>query len=77
MLGTTTGDILKELRTAKKKTVLEASQEIGITPSALSNYENNIRVPRDSIKIAISDYYKRPIQKIFYPKCTQNVSGKE
>lgn len=76
-MGTTTGDILKELRIAKKKTVLEASRDIGITPSALSNYENNIRVPRDSIKIAIADYYKKPIQKIFYPKCTQNVSGRD
>lgn len=76
-MGTTTGDILKELRQARKKTVYEASREIGITPSALSNYENNIRVPRDSIKIAISDYYKKPIQKIFYPKCTQCVSGKD
>ena len=76
-MGTTIGDILKELRQQKKKTVYEASREIGITPSALSNYENNIRVPRDSIKIAISDYYKRPIQKIFYPKCSQSVSDKE
>ena len=71
---TTKCDILKELRQQKKKTVYEASREIGITPSALSNYENNIRVPRDSIKIAISDYYKRPIQKIFYPKNSQSVS---
>ena len=76
-MGTTTGDILKELRQAKKKTVLEASRDIGITPGALSNYENNIRVPRDSIKIAIADYYKKPIQKIFYPKCTQNVSERD
>ena len=76
-MGATIGDILKELRLAKKKTVSEAARDIGITPGALSNYENNIRVPRDSIKIAISDYYKRPIQKIFYPKCTQSVSERE
>jgi len=68
-LGDTIGDILVSLRHAKGKTVAEAAKGIGITPSALSNYENNIRVPRDSIKIAISDYYKKPIQKIFF---TQN-----
>jgi len=67
-LGDTIGDILKELRHAKKKTVAEAAKEIGITPSALSNYENNSRVPRDTIKIAISDYYKKPIQKIFFAR---------
>jgi len=65
-LGVTIGDTLKELRRAKKKTIAEAAADIGVTPSALSNYENNIRVPRDNIKIAISDYYKKPIQKIFF-----------
>lgn len=66
MLGATIGDTLKELRQAKGKTLVEASKEIGITPAALSNYESNIRVPRDNIKVAIADYYKKPIQKIFY-----------
>ena len=65
-MGATIGDTLKELRKAKRKTVVEAANGIGITPSALSNYENNIRVPRDDIKIAISAYYKKPIQKIFF-----------
>ena len=72
-MGVTIGDTLKELRPAKKKTVAEAARDIGVTPSALSNYENNIRVPRDSIKIAISDYYKRPIQKIFFAQKTHKV----
>lgn len=68
MLGTTIGDTLKELRQAKGKTVEDVAREIGITPSALSNYENNLRVPRDNIKIAISDYYRKPIQKIFFTR---------
>lgn len=67
-MGATIGDNLKELRKAKGKTVAAVAQDIGITPSALSNYENNIRVPRDSIKVAISEYYKKPIQKIFFAK---------
>lgn len=74
ILGSTIGDTLKELRVAKGKSIVEAAREIGITPGALANYESNIRVPRDNIKIAISDYYKKPIQKIFYPKRTQSVS---
>ena len=67
-MNATIGDNLKELRKAKGKTVAAVAQDIGITPSALSNYENNIRVPRDSIKVAISEYYKKPIQKIFFAK---------
>lgn len=65
-MGVSIGNTLKELRANKGKTLVEAAREIGITPSALSNYENDIRVPRDNIKIAISDYYKKPIQKIFF-----------
>ena len=67
-MGATIGDTLKELRAAKGKTLAEVARDLDITPSALSNYENNIRVPRDTIKIAISDYYKKPIQKIFFAK---------
>ena len=77
MLCMTVGDTLRELRQAKGKTLSEAARDIGVSPSALANYESNIRVPRDNIKIAISDYYKKPIQKIFYPKRTQNVSNEE
>lgn len=67
-MNLTVGDNLKELRKAKGKTVAAVAHDLGITPSALSNYENNIRVPRDNIKIAIADYYKKPIQKIFFAK---------
>ena len=72
-MGSTIGDTLRELRQAKGKSLAEAAKEIGITPSALGNYESNIRVPRDSIKIAISDYYKKPIQKIFFAQKTHEM----
>lgn len=67
-MGATIGDTLRELRKAKGKTIAQVAGEIGITPSALGNYESNIRVPRDTIKVAISEYYKKPIQKIFFAK---------
>ena len=72
-MGATIGDTLKELRIAKNKSLAEAAKDIGITTSALSNYENNIRTPRDNIKIAISDYYKKPIQKIFFVRDAHDV----
>ena len=66
ILGATTGEILRELRHAKGKSISAVAKDLGISTSALSSYENNNRVPRDTIKIAISAYYKKPIQKIFF-----------
>lgn len=62
------GEKLISLRTAKGKTCTEAASELGITVSALSNYENGIRVPRDSVKIKIADYYDVSITSIFFDK---------
>lgn len=67
-MGATIGDNLRELRKAKGKTIAAVASDIGISPAALSSYENNNRVPRDNIKVALSDYYKKPIQKIFFAK---------
>lgn len=60
------GSILVSLRQEKGKSTVEAARDLGITTSALSNYENGIRIPRDNIKIRIADYYNRPIASIFY-----------
>ena len=49
-----------------KKTQDEVSREIGITSQALSNYEQGIRIPRDSIKKRIASYYGQSVQKIFF-----------
>ena len=72
-MGATIGDTLKELRLAKGKTIAEAAKDLDISVSALSSYENNNRVPRDNIKLAISDYYKKPIQKIFFARNVHKV----
>lgn len=66
----TIGQKLKMLRTEKKKTLNEVAEAINISPSALSMYECDQRVPRDNIKIALADYYKKPIGKIFFAKST-------
>ena len=48
----------------------EVANAIGISKSALSMYENGERIPRDAIKIRIADFYKTPIQDIFFPSKT-------
>lgn len=58
------GKRLKELRGSR--TLQEVADALEISVSTLSMYENGERIPRDNIKIRISDYYKKPIHKIFY-----------
>ena len=60
------GTRLKELRKAKGKTIAEVAKAVGISESALSMYECDQRVPRDNIKVALSNYYNKPIGKIFF-----------
>lgn len=60
----TIGKRLAELR--GNKTQEEVASALGISVSALSMYERGERIPRDSIKIRISSYYKKPIHKIFF-----------
>lgn len=62
------GAFLSELRKKKGKTLAEAAKDLGISPSALSMYEMGERIPRDNIKIRISDYYKKSVLTIFFSK---------
>lgn len=44
----------------------EVADSIGISVSALSMYETNNRVPRDSVKIRLADYYNVTVQELFF-----------
>lgn len=46
----------------------KVAKELGISVSAISMYENGERIPRDDIKIRISNYYKKSVQEIFFDK---------
>lgn len=58
------GKILVELRGTR--TQEEVAKGLGIATSTLGMYETERRVPRDSIKMRISDYYQKPVQYIFF-----------
>ena len=58
------GKRLTELR--GERSLRTVAKAIGVTESALSNYESGIRVPREDIKAAIANYYNRPVQSIFF-----------
>lgn len=58
------GKRLIELRGEKSQA--EVAKAIGIATSTLGMYETEQRIPRDSIKIALANYYGTTVQKIFF-----------
>jgi transcriptional regulator with XRE-family HTH domain len=60
----TAGERLRRLRGDKSQE--EVAAAVGISKSALSQYERGERVPRDHIKVRLADYYDRSVQFIFY-----------
>lgn len=58
------GKILISLR--GNKTQEKVAKDLGIATSTLGMYETEKRIPRDSIKLRIAEYYGKPIQYIFF-----------
>lgn len=48
------------------RTQEEVAKQLDISISALSMYERGERIPRDNIKIRISNYYNKPISELFF-----------
>lgn len=60
-------DYAKKLRELRgEKTIKKVSDDLGILPSTLSNYESGYRVPRDETKRLLADYYGKTVQEIFF-----------
>lgn len=49
------------------------ASDIGVSVSAVSMYENGERIPRDAIKIKISEYYGKSVQEIFFEEKSHDV----
>lgn len=60
------GKRLLDLREKKCLERKEVADAIGVTVSAISNYELGIRVPRDEAKYALAKYYGVDLGEIFY-----------
>ena len=56
----------KMVRLRGDKSREEVAKDIGISVSALQMYENGQRIPRDEIKMKISDYYHVTVQELFF-----------
>lgn len=55
---------LVNLRNGKSRE--EIAEAIGISVSTLQMYENAQRIPRDSIKIKLANFYGVTVQSIFF-----------
>lgn len=62
----TIGEKLTELRTELGLSTTYVADEVGVTKQAIFNYENNIRVPRDEIKIKLANLYNTTVENIFF-----------
>lgn len=58
------GVTLRKLR--GNRTIKQVAQELGVTESAVANWENGIRIPRDELKKRISKYYGVRAGEIFF-----------
>ncbi len=62
--ATTIGKRLIELRGDQERS--KVAKAVGITYSALSNYESGLRTPRDEVKVSLARYYGKTIEEIFF-----------
>lgn len=54
------------LRTEKGLTQQQLADFLGISVSAVTNYELGIRIPRDEIKIRYAKFFNRSVSDIFF-----------
>ena len=65
--GTQIGSKLRRLRMESGKSAEEVAKSLGVSTSAVGMYENGYRIPRDEIKIRIAEFYRVPVESIFFP----------
>lgn len=58
------GVTLRKLRGIR--TIKTVAQALGVTESAVANWENGIRIPRDETKKRIAEYYGVKAGEIFF-----------
>lgn len=54
------------------RTQEEVAEAVGISRTALSNYEQGLRIPRDEIKIKLAKYFEKSVSEIFFDEKVHN-----
>jgi len=58
------GERLRDARGETPRAVV--AEAVGVSLSAMSMYECGARVPRDEIKIKLSEFYGKSVQELFF-----------
>ena len=58
------GEKLVKLRGSRTQS--EVADALGISKSALAMYETGERIPRDTVKCRIANYYRKSVAYIFF-----------
>ena len=58
------GEKLRELRGSR--TQAEVAEAIGVSTSAYASYEQGVRVPKDTVKVKLAQYYRKSVAYIFF-----------
>lgn len=62
----TIGKRIKELRESKKISQEKLGELVGVSPSTIGMYEIGKRIPRDELKIKISNVLGKSVNYIFF-----------
>lgn len=49
-----------------KRSQQEVAAAVGVRVSAITNYENGLRIPRDEIKIRLAEFFEVSIDDLFF-----------
>ena len=60
------GSTLIDLRIKAGVSQRELGAAIGVSRTAIANYEQGIRIPRDEIKVKLANYYGKSVEEIFF-----------
>lgn len=58
------GEELKTLRGDRPRE--EIALAVGVTATSIANYEAGARMPRDTVKIALADYFGKSVGDLFF-----------
>ena len=62
----TVAERVKAARAEKGASIDEVAKGCGVSVSAIQMYECGQRIPRDSIKVAMADYFGKTVQDLFF-----------
>ena len=66
------GSIMKEMRKSKGESRAKMAELLGISPSAIYQYEVDMKRPRDDLKVRIAEHFGSSVQDIFFTDVTHN-----